>query len=173
MPDYHCTIDVKHWIQETKQTMNKENIPYFISPHWGKVAISLSNEVHIRAFNNMDKYRYLDVINNPDLLLDGTTANFGVVPELAIPLAFYMGFEKVYLAGVDYSTENGLYFYQDQKSNKDYEDLQKNLKLKPFEDRVHLFNKIGLTNKQDKIFNLSEKSLVTCFKKIHYSLVNL
>lgn len=98
----------------------------------------------------------------------GVTANFGVIPELAIPLAFYLGFDKIFLAGVDYSTSNGLYFFKHNDSEKHYENIKKNLNREPFEGRVHLFNKIGETNKKDKIFNLSEKSLVICFKKVNF-----
>jgi hypothetical protein len=173
IPDYHCTIDIKPWIVEAKEVMSSNNVPYFISPHWAehdlkKIKINGSNEIFIPLINKSEKDRYLETIKNPTLIEQGVTSIFGVVFELAIPLAFYLGFERIYLAGVDYNTSKGLYFHNDPEDQKIYEKLKKNIKMNPFEDRVHLIERIKETDKCDRIFNLSESTNISCFQKINW-----
>jgi hypothetical protein len=173
--NYHCTIDIKPWIIEARSIMRLHRTPYFISPHWAahglkKIKIDGENEILIPPLKRNGR-RYIDCIDNPDMLEEGVTSVFGVIFELAIPLALYLGFERIYLAGVDYNTSNGIYFNNNIEDIKRFEALKKALKMDPFEGRLNLVEQISTTQNCKKIFNLSQVTKIKCFEVISWEEV--
>jgi hypothetical protein len=106
---YHAIVDCARpeMTSVVRKLLTDSQIPCFISPHWWKdkdAFESFSNEIVIpkapdRIHQNLDFVTklYRDV----DLLESQVTSRVTVVLELAIPLAFYLGFEQVVLAGVE------------------------------------------------------------------------
>ena len=122
------------------------------------------------------RQRIVDVVNNPDIIeKTGFTSSLSVVPEAAIPLAFYMGFHRIYLAGIDGGHDH---FYEENKKDvKHVAALGRRLAEKYKVDSIDdVFQKkrwamevMAETNKRDRIFNLSVNSRIQNIPKVHYS----
>ena len=116
-PDYWVVIDAQYsWVEEGREVCRTKNIPAFINWIWAPNAPEniFPNEVSLHPYvisleqspkNVKLKENLLKTYANSKMIeKKGITSVNSVVPEGAIPLAIYMGFSKIYLAGVDFYT---------------------------------------------------------------------
>ena len=188
-PDYWVVNDAQFsWVKEGRKMCYKNNIPAFISWVWAdKPEISYTNEIVMYPYrlpteqsqkNLKLKNHLMNLFNNP-LCLEkkGMSGVNNVLTEGAIPLALYMGFERIFLAGVDfYVAENNTSHFmndklEDQKKINDLTDyLQQiyNSKHDRFYHKRWGIEIISESKNGHKIFNLSEKSTIQKIPKVNY-----
>lgn len=197
-PDFMVTSDASFpQFSEARVRCNNLNTPFFINWFWltykqeNELAITNPNEVYVPTYECDSDYteKNTKLINhifhcyeNQDYFEQyGPSVLCSGVPELAIPLALYMGFQKIYLAGVDFTknpTEANHHFDNKQ------EDFDKvswvtwgKTKGNKYGDKglwdVKKFSleMIADTCVKDRVFNLSEISTIQRIPKIHYSQI--
>lgn len=190
-PDYWVVVDAQYsWLVEGRELCQQNQIPAFINWRWFNNEETLSvktNEIslhhnHIsteQSQNNKQLIHHLtSIYNKPDVIEKiGFTSVNSVVSEGAIPLAAYMGFEKIYLIGVDYYIPDTgkIHFIDDDKEDLDrIQKLTKWAQEKENSDRdifaikKWVYEIISETNLNGKVFNLSEKSTVKKIPKLDY-----
>jgi hypothetical protein len=189
-PDYWVVIDAQYsWMQEGRDLCHENNIPAFINWLWAPQIpeVSYPNEIYLHPYqittdqspNNQPLRRNLNKIYDNPLQLEkkGFTSVNSVVPEGAIPLALYMGFERIFLAGVDFYTpkDGTFHFMEDTKEDEERIDklrtrLQKedNSKKDLFDFKRWPIELVGESKNKHRVFNLSEKSTVKNIPKINY-----
>lgn len=199
-PDYMATLDVTFSKFEiARYYANRNKIPFFISWKWllyrqeELANINFGNEIGIPYKNyevcfsdrNVPLWDHiLNLYNSPEYLENsGAPCISNSVSELAIPLAAYMGFQKIFLAGVDF-TENvneqnhhfnldpADYVFQDHDRWKQLEGNKYGSggiwKIKRYS--MELIKESAL---KDRVFNLSLESSIKGIKKIPYQFVEL
>lgn len=189
-PDYWVVIDAQYsWRDEGRKLCAENNIPAFINWLWAPAIPEkiFPNEVSLHPYiisleqspkNVKLKENLLKTYSNPKTIeKKGVTSVNSVVPEGAIPLAIYMGFSKIYLAGVDFYTPKSgkSHFMEDTDFDQEKIDkLTKRLQKESNSDR-DLFDfkrwpieLVGQSAIKDRVFNLSEKSTVRFIPKINY-----
>lgn len=183
-PDYMTIIDTQFsWIRDARIFAYKSKTPLFVSWNWDngeERKTKLHNEI-IMPTNNFpvdysvknQAYRehMLCLFNDPIQLEAGVTSILSVVPEAAIPLALYMGFEKIYLAGVDFSTTitSGRHFYKDTGDDeRRIADEHDRLGNNHFSDKLFIFNLLAQSQNAYKIFNLNFNSAVCQFPFVEW-----
>lgn len=191
MPDYMTIIDTKlSWVPEARKIANEQSILLFISWTWGGFEFRSTvydNEITMPFKRFPVDYGYKGypyrewlyrVYNNPCRLEDGVTSNISVVPESAIPLALYMGFDKIYLAGVDFSFPKGKkHFYKDSEEDKKALSLQSELEKKRegqgdiFVMRMFVFDILAASVNRNRIFNLNPDSAVRQFEFVDWKII--
>ena len=190
-PDYWVVIDAQYsWMEEGRLLCRKNNIPAFINWLWAPAMPReiYPNEVSLHPYristdqspkNKQLRNNLLNTFNNPVTLeKKGVTSVNSVVPEGAIPIAAYMGFDRIFLSGVDfYTPKNGpLHFIEDthedilridklKKSIQRADNSQKDL----FEYKRWPIELVGESMLNTKIFNLSEQSTVKNIPKVWYT----
>jgi hypothetical protein len=194
-PDYWVVIDAQYsWMNEGRELCRKNNIPAFINWLWAPEFPKelYPNEINLHPYkispeqspkNTKLRNNLLNTFNNPlTLERKGVTSVNSVVPEGAIPIAAYMGFDKIYLSGVDfYTPKNGpLHFIEDTKEDEERIDkLRKsiqeadNTEKDLFDYKRWPIELIGESKLKDKVFNLSEKSTVKNITKVKYTDITL
>ena len=190
-PDYWVVIDAQYsWLEEGRKICHENNIPAFINWQWAPnpPTIEYENEIILHPYristdqspNNKQLIDNLTkTFNNPvHIEKKGITSVNSVVPEGAIPLALYMGFERIFLSGVDfYTPKTGTFhFIEDSdEEKKKIEKLTKNLqkidnsKKDLFDFKRWPIELISETVNKHRVFNLSEKSTVKSIPKVKYT----
>jgi hypothetical protein len=194
-PDYWVVIDAQYsWMEEGRKMCHELNIPTFINWLWAPKAptIEYENEIFLHAnkissdqspnnkalLNNLKR-----TYNNPKYIeKKGFTSINSVVSEGAIPLALYMGFERIFLSGVDFYTPKNGTFHFIEDTNEDKEKINEltrklrktdNSKKDLFDFKRWPIELISETVNKHRIFNLSEKSTVKSIPKIHYTEIKI
>lgn len=193
-PDYWVVIDAQYsWMKEGRELCHNNNIPAFINWLWApKLPETFyPNEIRLHPYqistdqspNNKQLIKNLTRTYDNPLYIEkkGFTSVNSVVPEGAIPLALYMGFKRIFLAGVDFYTpkDGSFHFMEDTKEDEDRIDklrsrLQKedNSKKDLFDFKRWPIELVGKSNNSKRVFNLSEKSTVKDIPKINYKDVD-
>lgn len=191
VPDYWVVIDAQYtWMNEGRELCKQNNIPAFINWLWApKLPESLyNNEICLHPYkislnqspnNKQLRTNLLNTYNKPlTIEKKGFTSVNSVVTEGAIPIAAYMGFERIFLIGVDFYTpkKGPLHFMDDTKEDEEKIDRLKKSIQKADNSEKDLFDykrwPIELVREsklKDKVFNLSEKSTVKYIKKVSYT----
>ena len=133
VPDYICVIDPQFsWMENVFETNKKSKATLFLVNAWISLKQRKYNYLnpniligpwkrrsHI-SWTNIDAFiKELSVLyRNPGNIEEGVTSVSNVVSELAIPLALYMGFKKVYFIGVDMTMTSGRHFYAENPEDK-------------------------------------------------------
>jgi len=161
--------------------MNKNKKPMFICWAWGgyeKRKLNYSNEINVpwhfikpdyETNRKVLEKHLIKVYNSPEIIeKQGVFSSISVIPELAIPLAAYMGFKKIYLIGVDFTNSTGTHFYKDHEDDKKI--LTKQIKEKCNDgETIHdikLFSMeiISQTKLHDAVFNLNPHNAIKTMK---------
>jgi len=189
-PDYWIVIDAQYsWLEEGRKLCTENNIPSFINWLWAreKPDIIYPNEISLHAHkisldqspNNKMLIKHLtNAYNRPRYIeRKGFTSVNSVVSEGALPLANYMGFERIFLAGVDYYTpkEGSLHFTDDTEEDialidnlRKWVEKKDNTGKDLFDIKRWPIELVGQSNLKSKVFNLSKKSTVKNIPKINY-----
>lgn len=189
-PDYWIVLDTQFsWLDEGRKLCFDNKIPVFLNWIWGKDKKDkkYSNEIflhshrisHDQSPNNKQLIKQLtNAYNHPKYIeKKGFTSINSVVSEGAIPMANYMGFKRIFLAGVDYYIPGSgkLHFIDD--TEKDILALNKIRKNVETEDNTGRdlftikkwpYELIKDTKLNGKIFNLSMKSSIINIPKVKY-----
>ena len=194
IPKYLVTIDAQwSWFDESRKVANKNRIPYFICWVWALnnrylKSQKFSNEISLPVYSltNADFCENIDIIKNwliktvnEPIFVEkkGVISLTSVVADAAIPLAFYMGFERIYLAGVDFKVEDNKKRHFFNEAPGDAKRLRENDKMQLnfdhsykdiWEMKKFCIEVMAETKKADRIFNLSSDSAVKRIPKIHY-----
>jgi len=189
-PDYWVVNDAQFsWVEEGRKMCHENDITAFISWVWSPVQPkkSNSNEVFMHPYrmpieqsskNLQLKNHLINLFNNPQYIeKKGMSGVNNVLTEGAIPLALYMGFERIFLAGVDFYAPKtgGSHFMEDKTEDQEKIDQLTN-------DLQHIYNSkhdrfyhkrwglemISESKNSHKIFNLSEKSTIQKIPKVNY-----
>lgn len=189
-PDYWFVMDTQFsWLDEGRKLCSDNNIPAFMNWLWAsdKTNTIFANEVTLHAHkisvdqspNNKQLIEQLtNAYNQPEYIeKKGFTCVNSVVSEGAIPMANYMGFKRIFLAGVDYYIpESGKFHFTDD-TEKDVDVLNKlrtriEKKYNTGEDLFGIkkwaYELIKDTKLNGKVFNLSEKSTIVNIPKVSY-----
>lgn len=189
-PDYWVVIDAQYsWMNEGRELCRDNNIPAFINWLWAPQIPETfyPNEISLHPYqittdqspdNKQLRTNLTKTFNNPvQIEKRGFTSVNSVVPEGAIPLALYMGFKRIFLAGVDFyiPTDGTFHFMEDTKEDEDKIDKLRSRLKKDDKSNKDLFDikrwpieLIGESKNSHRIFNLSEKSTVKNIPKINY-----
>lgn len=192
LPNIHVMIDPKaFWVPELREKLVKNNIPFFVTWAWTpkRAIFPKKNEIfvpwkrintHLDEDKNPELSNYMYQLYNNEKLIEvnGFSSSMNVVPEAAIPLAYYMGFKNVYLAGLDWGTkvDGESHFYPDDPTKEKSSKLRMNLKKKwglshwneLWISRKWIMENIMKTNKKNRIFNLTLDSNIEKIPKISY-----
>ena len=174
-PNYITSLDLRFsWFPKIRDIARENKIPYFIKwacpPHKAlfneSQKVYYENEIHLKNLNitanGPVEKDILTKLNNPEVLEKGTGSHKGVVQDLAIPLAFYMGFDKVYLAGIDFPA------VVNTDKPRFYEGNEFSIKSDEYANRRWSIELIGQSNKKERVFSLSSKCSIKCLKYIDY-----
>jgi len=182
-PDYMVLIDSgPSFLKEMRMFAAERSIPFFLSWTWGNLdqsRIRMRNEIvmpfvrfPVDYTTSEDGVRYrswlAQLYSDPDRLELGVTSNANVIPEAAIPLALYMGFERIYLAGVDMKSTphlSGDHFFGSTASSERmelyYERERKKYGVWGYDARIFPYDIIRDSPIADRIYNLNPDSAVT------------
>ena len=133
VPDYICVIDPQFsYMKSVFEISKKTKAKLFLVNAWISLKQRKYNYINQNILNgpwkkrdhikwsNIDAFiKDLSILyRSPDMIEDGVTSVSNVVSELAIPLALYMGFKKVYFIGVDMTMTNGRHFYAENPEDE-------------------------------------------------------
>ncbi|GGZ76675.1 6-hydroxymethylpterin diphosphokinase MptE-like protein [Algibacter mikhailovii] len=195
VPDYNVIVDAQFsWLDEALKALRNKGGVTFINLIWNQDKRKLrekltKNDIELFHFETSADHsmanvrlwnRLSDVYNNPFKIEEGVTSVTSVVPEGAIPLALYMGFDKIYLIGVDFTNSYGHHFFKDDKEDlKKIVENEKNIQNISnsskglWEMKIYPFELISYSKNKNKIINLSKISEIkTIQKKSIESFIN-
>lgn len=189
-PDYWFVMDTQFsWLDEGRKLCSDNKIPAFINWLWagnksGKV---YENEISLHAHkisvdqspnNKQLTEQLINAYNHPEYIENkGFTCVNSVVSEGAIPMANYMGFKRIFLAGVDYYIPKSGKFHFIDDTAKDVtalNDLRTRLENRDntgkdlFGIKKWAYELLKETKLNGKVFNLSQKSTIINIPKVHY-----
>jgi len=198
-PQYHCFAPQHYpFNDETNQIIFnnfKKNYNYPV-----KVFIGNRNYQY-SYYNFLQKHpeyeinaSFIDYSNSPQLneknhtdemIWNITQKPFKIrtVIYTAIQLAYYMGFQKIYLLGVDHNylneqknNQEGYHFYNEQKSYSDKEHLNMFSTERWFEEYFYRWKqyrlmKEFLETKNVKIYNATNGGMLDVFERVNYDLL--
>ena len=173
-PDYITVSDVQFsWFKPTREFAHDNNIPNFICWAWKPhgidqyMKLDYDNEIILPLDGNSKVERILQTYNDPTIIERwGVTSNFTVIAETSIPIALYMGFERIFLAGIDFK-DIGHFYVDDPNDLKKFNSWAKvhngmwNVKKQSLE-------LIAQSNVKDRVFNLNLNSAIEGITKIKW-----
>lgn len=151
-PTFLCISDAKKYEQNKEEMDRTPSIKFFSSPPCRNVA-----EDGYRIPLEFRKKR-LDNVKEFQKNLEFTSWGRTVIIDLCLPIAYFMGFEKVYLIGCDLSDEG--HFYDVRKLRTE---IDRGLVQHSFKICKDIFEKDGR-----KIYYANKYGNIKVFEKVDY-----
>lgn len=119
-PTYYTTADPTFpKFNQARLQARATGVPFFMCPKWKKCRPYTENEIEVPGMRGGVKNlaevltkggplesHFRSLFNDESLIEKGISSVVSGVPELAMPLAFYMGFDRIFLIGVDFTPKS-------------------------------------------------------------------